>query len=115
MFSFRVVDVILLYSAFPLLHSFLLSLPPLLPSCSFISLPAAPNNIKYEAVKEDLGKIAGVKQAHSLHIWSLTLDKVALSAHLVLGERKLIIFLAQTTLSLPPIPLCVIHVQNFSC
>ena len=56
--------------------------------------PAAPKNIEYEAVKEDFGKIDGVKQAHSLHIWSLTLDKIALAAHLVLGEGNLRIFLA---------------------
>ena len=60
----KLSDVILLYP--PLLH------------------PAAPKNVEYEAVKEDLGKIDGVKQAHSLHIWSLTLDKIALTAHLIL-------------------------------
>ena len=41
-------------------------------------------------MKEDLGKIDGVKQAHSLHIWSLILDKIALAAHLVLGEGQLL-------------------------
>ena len=70
----KLSDVILLYP--PLLH------------------PAAPKNINYETVKEDLGKIDGVKQAHSLHIWSLTLNKIALAAHLVLGEGNLRIFLA---------------------
>ena len=73
--------VIILYSTPPTPPLPPPHLPPLLP-------PAAPKNIKYEAVKEDLGKIDGVKQAHSLHIWSLTLNKIALSAHLVLGERN---------------------------
>ena len=41
-------------------------------------------------MKEDLEEIDGVKQAHSLHIWSLTLDKIALAAHLVLGEKQLL-------------------------
>ncbi|KAL5509432.1 hypothetical protein EMCRGX_G004806 [Ephydatia muelleri] len=35
-------------------------------------------------VKRDLGKVAGVKHAHSLHIWSLTLTRTALAAHLAL-------------------------------
>ena len=79
-------DVILLYSTpptppLPPTHLPPTHLPPLLH-------PAAPKNIKYEAVKEDLGKIDGVKQAHSLHIWSLTLNKIALAAHLVIGEES---------------------------
>ena len=50
--------------------------------------PGTPNHINFEEVKEDLEEIDGVKQAHSLHIWSLTLDKVALAAHLVLGKGQ---------------------------
>ena len=50
--------------------------------------PGTPKHINYEAVKEDLEEIDGVKQAHSLHIWSLTLNKIALAAHLVLGEER---------------------------
>ena len=50
--------------------------------------PGTPNHINFEAVKEDLEEIDGVKQAHSLHIWSLTLNKIALAAHLVLGEGQ---------------------------
>ena len=42
--------------------------------------------MNYEEVKRDLGKVAGVKHAHSLHIWSLTLTRTALAAHLALGE-----------------------------
>jgi Co/Zn/Cd efflux system component len=30
-------------------------------------------------------KVEGVKRAHSLYVWSLTLNRTALSAHLVLG------------------------------
>ena len=33
-------------------------------------------------MKADLQEVAGVKQAHSLHIWSLTTTRTALSAHL---------------------------------
>ena len=50
------------------------------------SLEATPRHVNYEEVKRDLGKVAGVKHAHSLHIWSLTLTRTALAAHLALGE-----------------------------
>ena len=58
-----------------------LSSPPLLSQ-------GTPKHINFEEVKEDLEKIDGVKQAHSLYIWSLTLNKIALAAHLVLGEGQ---------------------------
>ncbi len=44
-----------------------------------------PKHIDYEGVREALQELEGVKHAHSLHIWSLTLNKTALSAHLALG------------------------------
>ena len=44
-----------------------------------------PKHIDYEEVKADLCAVEGVRQAHSLHIWSLTLNRTALAAHLVLG------------------------------
>ena len=45
-----------------------------------------PKHINYKELKEDLEKINGVKKAHSLHIWSLTLNRTALAAHLVIGK-----------------------------
>jgi len=52
------------------------------------SPPGTPKHINYEDVKKELEKFHGVKKAHTLHIWSLNLDKIALAAHLVLGKRK---------------------------
>ena len=49
-------------------------------------LAGTPKHLDYEAVKADLNSVEGVKQAHSLHIWSLTLNRTALSAHLALGK-----------------------------
>ena len=45
-----------------------------------------PKHVDYEKVKRDLISVPGVRNAHSLHIWSLTLNKTALAAHLVLGK-----------------------------
>ena len=44
-----------------------------------------PKHIDYKELKENLVKVEGIKAAHSLHVWSLTLNRTALSAHLVLG------------------------------
>ena len=45
-----------------------------------------PKHIDYEELRESLMKVEGVKRAHSLYVWSLTLNRTALSAHLVLGN-----------------------------
>ena len=58
-------------------------------SSIFVSIKGTPKHLDYEEVKGDLTSVQGVKQAHSLHIWSLTLNRTALSAHLVL--RKLLV------------------------
>ena len=49
-----------------------------------VLMEAAPRHVNYADVKRDLRGIAGVKHAHSLHIWSLTLTRTALAAHLAL-------------------------------
>ena len=49
-------------------------------------IPGTPKHINYEEVKEDLSSVPGVRTAHSLHIWSLTMNRTALAAHLVLGK-----------------------------
>ena len=48
------------------------------------SITGTPKHINYEDVKADLEEIPGVKQAHSLHIWSLTTTRTALAAHLAI-------------------------------
>ena len=45
-----------------------------------------PKNINYNAVKGVLENIQGVVAAHSLHIWSLTVNKAALAVHLAVGK-----------------------------
>ena len=53
--------------------------------CLFVCVCiGTPKHLDYEEVKNDLNAVEGVKQAHSLHIWSITLNRTALSAHLAL-------------------------------
>lgn len=55
-------------------------------NCNSFSLwPGTPKDIKYNNVKLALESIEGVVAAHSLHIWSLTVNKAALAVHLAIG------------------------------
>ena len=51
-----------------------------------IAHTGTPRHISYAAVLKDLQSIEGVRLAHSLYIWSLTLNKSALAAHLAVGK-----------------------------
>jgi len=54
-----------------------------------VLMEATPKDIDYNLLKADLESVAGVKTAHSLHVWCLTLDKYALAVHLgVRSSRK---------------------------
>ncbi|XP_046329567.2 zinc transporter 2-like [Haliotis rufescens] len=51
-----------------------------------VMMEGVPRDINYESLKQELFSIEGVEMVHSLHIWSLTIDKNALSVHLAVGE-----------------------------
>ena len=51
----------------------------------FPNITGTPKNINYNNVKMSLENIEGVVAAHSLHIWSLTVNKAALAVHLAIG------------------------------
>lgn len=44
-----------------------------------------PSNVNYKQLVDDLLGLSGVRNAHSLHVWSLSLQKTALSVHLAIG------------------------------
>ncbi|KAK6181244.1 hypothetical protein SNE40_009138 [Patella caerulea] len=46
-----------------------------------VMLEGVPRDIGYEYIKDHLKSIEGVKMVHSLHIWSLTLGRNALTVH----------------------------------
>ncbi|CAG2163059.1 unnamed protein product [Oppiella nova] len=65
----------------------------------FVLMESFPLNIDYNSVKESLKQIESVRNVHSLHIWSLTLDRNALSVHLAIdynGDSDKTLKLAQT-------------------
>ncbi|TMD06519.1 MAG: cation transporter [Chloroflexi bacterium] len=54
-----------------------------------ILLESTPRGMKLRDVQSEILSSAGVDGVHDLHVWSLSPEEVALSAHLVLSERSL--------------------------
>ena len=50
--------------------------------CIKVLMEAAPKNIKVENIIDDLLELKGVDDVHDIHVWSLSMGKVALSAHI---------------------------------
>ena len=48
-----------------------------------VIMEATPAGLSYTAVRDTFFTVPGIRQVHSLRIWSLTTDKTALAAHLV--------------------------------
>uniref|UniRef100_A0A0N5AZ95 Zinc transporter 2 n=1 Tax=Syphacia muris TaxID=451379 RepID=A0A0N5AZ95_9BILA len=53
----------------------------------FVLMEATPRHVNYGELQSDLYKIQGVRTVHSLHVWSLNLDKTSLSVHLAIDEE----------------------------
>uniref|UniRef100_A0AC35TVG2 Zinc transporter 2 n=1 Tax=Rhabditophanes sp. KR3021 TaxID=114890 RepID=A0AC35TVG2_9BILA len=51
-----------------------------------ILLEGIPNMIDYKTVLSNLASIEGVRKVHDLRIWSLAMDKIAISVHLEIDE-----------------------------
>lgn len=49
-----------------------------------VLMEALPKGINFEDVMNILLKIDGVKRVHNLRIWALSLDKIAMSAHIAI-------------------------------
>jgi len=51
-----------------------------------VLMEATPSGISHNVVKSTFLGVEGIKQVHNLRIWSLTTDKTALAAHLVIDH-----------------------------
>ncbi len=53
-----------------------------------LSLDAVPANMNIEQVKQAAEKIPGVKNIHHIHLWAISTTRNALTAHIVVDEKK---------------------------
>lgn len=53
-----------------------------------VLMEGIPDGINFIEVREKLQKLPGVIRVHNLRIWSLSLDKIAISSHLVIDNSK---------------------------
>ncbi len=49
-------------------------------------LEGTPSHINMAAVEEAIKTIEGVRAVHDLHIWTITSDRHAVTAHVVIGD-----------------------------
>ncbi|CAF0714377.1 unnamed protein product [Brachionus calyciflorus] len=56
---------------------------PIIKDIFFVLMEAVPANLNYDSIVNDLCSLDNVKKAHNLHVWCLTMDKLALSVHIV--------------------------------
>jgi cobalt-zinc-cadmium efflux system protein len=54
-----------------------------------VLLESAPGHAEVPAVRERIGRVTGVVGVHDLHVWTIGSGTHALSAHVVLDDRKL--------------------------
>jgi cobalt-zinc-cadmium efflux system protein len=53
-----------------------------------LSLDAVPENMNLEQVKQAAAKVKGVINIHHIHLWAISTTRNALTAHIVVDERK---------------------------
>ncbi len=61
----------------------------LLKESFLLSMDAVPQNMDIEEVKKYLLSLAGVMDAHDLHIWAMSTTEIALTVHLVMPEMDM--------------------------
>ena len=55
---------------------------PVFKDCVSVMMEGTPNEIDIEKLTDDIYAIDGVEEIHDLHVWSISVGKFALSAHL---------------------------------
>lgn len=56
---------------------------PVFKDCIRVMMEGTPENIDVEELMEDIFKIKGVEEIHDFHVWSISVGKFALSAHIM--------------------------------
>ncbi|CAF1310175.1 unnamed protein product [Adineta ricciae] len=53
-----------------------------------VLMEGVPDGVDYQKIVDDLCAISGVCNIHSLHVWSLSLNKTALSVHIAADNTE---------------------------
>lgn len=53
-------------------------------------MEGTPTFLDYAEIMDLFMQIDGVVRVHNLRLWGLSINKIALSAHLAIGKRKII-------------------------
>jgi len=69
------ISILIIYSAWRLVSNSL-----------NVLLEGVPSHINAAAVEEAIMRVEGVRAVHDLHIWTITSDRHALTAHVVIAE-----------------------------
>lgn len=56
---------------------------PVFKECINVMLEATPETIDVEKLEEDILALEGVQEIHDFHLWSISVSKYSLSAHIV--------------------------------
>lgn len=51
-------------------------------------MEGTPPSLNYTEIKQLFLRIEGIRRVHNLHVWNLSSNKIALSAHLAIGTGK---------------------------
>jgi cobalt-zinc-cadmium efflux system protein len=51
-----------------------------------VLMEGVPSHLSYEEIGGALTRVQGVTAVHDLHIWQMSSERTALSAHLLIGE-----------------------------
>ena len=91
--KFKIIDPILtiLFSIIVLFTT-----KRILADCLNVIMQSTPTHVDADEIKAMIGDVPGVKSVHNLHIWSLTVGKPVLSAH-VFAEGDLAQALSKIT------------------
>lgn len=53
-----------------------------------VLMEGTPGNIDFGEVMDTILMTENVKRVHNIRIWALSLDKINMTAHIVIGEEK---------------------------
>ncbi|GAB2701497.1 cation diffusion facilitator family transporter [Paenibacillus thermoaerophilus] len=50
-------------------------------------MEAVPDTMKLEEIRADIGRVAGVRDVHDMHLWAISTDHYSLTAHVFVEEK----------------------------